>query len=176
MAAGPGEEIRRRAIRLELELRPTDTSSRLGSRLPRPLRESIYPTHQPRPLRRHDRRQSLGPDPRRAAAHGVLANQPRRDGPHRRCQAGLQRPTRQPDVQGRTSNLRSDPRSRRHRHVHILLDRKTLTTAYPQLTVSGGKGANIRLTYAEALYDNQQHKGDRDAISYKDANGASTPA
>ena len=26
-------------------------------------------------------------------------------------------------------------------HVHILLDRKTLTTAYPQLTVSGGKGA-----------------------------------
>ena len=26
-------------------------------------------------------------------------------------------------------------------HVHILLDRKTLTTAYPILTVSGGKGA-----------------------------------
>ena len=40
-----------------------------------------------------------------------------------------------------------------NRHVHLLLDRKTLTTAYPQLTVSGGKGASIRLTYAEALYD-----------------------
>ena len=46
-----------------------------------------------------------------------------------------------------------------------MLDRKTLTTAYPRLTVSGGKGATIRLTYAEALYDNKQHKGDRDAIT-----------
>ena len=41
-------------------------------------------------------------------------------------------------------------------HVHILLDRKTLTTAYPSLTVSGGKGAHIRLTYSEALYDKKQ--------------------
>ena len=47
-------------------------------------------------------------------------------------------------------------------HVHMLLDRKTLTTAYPQLTVSGGKGAKIRLTYSEALYDKEEHKGDRD--------------
>ncbi len=38
-------------------------------------------------------------------------------------------------------------------HFHLILDRKTLTTAYPQLTVSGGKGAHIELTYAEALYD-----------------------
>jgi len=37
--------------------------------------------------------------------------------------------------------------------VHILLDRRTLTTAYPQLTVTGSKGAKICLTYAEALYD-----------------------
>ena len=51
-----------------------------------------------------------------------------------------------------------------NRHVHILLDRKTLTTAYPQLTVSGGEGANIRLTYAEALYDEKHHKGDRDEV------------
>ncbi len=28
-------------------------------------------------------------------------------------------------------------------HAHLLLDRKTLTTAYPALTVSGGKGAHI---------------------------------
>ncbi len=35
-------------------------------------------------------------------------------------------------------------------HVHLLLDRKTLTTAYPQLTVSGGKGAHIRLTYCRS--------------------------
>ncbi|MGD0731858.1 MAG: hypothetical protein ABR956_11380, partial [Terracidiphilus sp.] len=51
-------------------------------------------------------------------------------------------------------------------HIHILLDRKTLTTAYPQLTVSGGKGSHIRLTYAEALYDDKQHKGDRDALYF----------
>ena len=56
-------------------------------------------------------------------------------------------------------------------HVHLLLDRKTLTTAYPLLTVSGGKGAHIRLTYAEALYDKQQHKGDRDAVDDRVALG-----
>jgi alpha-L-rhamnosidase len=49
-------------------------------------------------------------------------------------------------------------------HVHLLLDRKTLTTAYPMLTVSGGKDAQIRLVYAEALYDKEGHKGDRDDV------------
>ncbi len=56
-------------------------------------------------------------------------------------------------------------------HVRILLDRKTLTTAYPLLTVSGGTGAQIRLTYAEALYDKDQHKGDRDAVGNRSALG-----
>jgi hypothetical protein len=56
-------------------------------------------------------------------------------------------------------------------HIHILLDRKTLTTAYPILTVSGGKGAQIRLTYSEALYDKQNHKGDRDDVSDRVARG-----
>jgi hypothetical protein len=70
-----------------------------------------------------------------------------------------------------TSIYTVDPRH----HIHLLYDRKTLTTAYPMLTVSGGKGATIRLTYAEALYDNHQHKGDRDAITYKDANGVEHP-
>ncbi|MGP8251829.1 MAG: alpha-L-rhamnosidase C-terminal domain-containing protein [Terracidiphilus sp.] len=56
-------------------------------------------------------------------------------------------------------------------HAHILLDRKTLTTAYPILTVSGGKGAKIWITYSEALYDKQMHKGDRDAIEGREAHG-----
>lgn len=56
-------------------------------------------------------------------------------------------------------------------HVHILLDRKTLTTAYPQLTVSGGKGARIRLTYSEALYDKEKHKGDRNDVGDRVALG-----
>ncbi len=70
-----------------------------------------------------------------------------------------------------TSIFNVDPKH----HIHLLLDRKTLTTAYPKLTVSGGKGSTIRLTYAEALYDDHQHKGDRDSITYKDANGVEHP-
>jgi len=56
-------------------------------------------------------------------------------------------------------------------HVHILLDRKTLTTAYPLLTVSGGKGAHIRLTYSEALFDKKGRKGDRDEVANRVALG-----
>ncbi|HEV2214582.1 MAG TPA: hypothetical protein VGR64_04780, partial [Terracidiphilus sp.] len=56
-----------------------------------------------------------------------------------------------------------------HCHVHILLDRNTLTTAYPALTVSGGKGSAIWLTYSEALFDDHFHKADRNALTYTDA-------
>lgn len=56
-------------------------------------------------------------------------------------------------------------------HIHILFDRKTLTTAYPILTVSGGKGAKIWLTYSEALFDKQMHKGDRDEVGDRQAHG-----
>lgn len=59
------------------------------------------------------------------------------------------------------------------KRVTILFDRKTLTTAYPQLTVSGGKGARIKLTYAEALYDDKHHKGDRDEVAGRNAAGLS---
>ncbi len=62
-----------------------------------------------------------------------------------------------------------------HQHVHLLLDRKTLITAYPYLTVSGGKGSTIWFTYSEALYDNKEHKGDRDALTYTDADGKEQP-
>jgi len=58
-----------------------------------------------------------------------------------------------------------------HSHVHVLLDRGTLTTAYPKLTVSGGKGSTIRLTYAEALYDDKHKKGDRDEVGHRQALG-----
>ena len=56
-------------------------------------------------------------------------------------------------------------------HGHILLDRKTLTTAYPHLTVSGGKGSSIKMTYSEALYDKDNHKGDRDEVADRTAHG-----
>jgi hypothetical protein len=48
--------------------------------------------------------------------------------------------------------------------VELLLDQTFETTGYPELTVSGGKGATVRLTYAEALVDQQRKKGHRDAI------------
>ncbi len=57
-------------------------------------------------------------------------------------------------------------------HVHILLDRSSLTTAYPQLEFSGGKDSHIELTYAEALFDEKQHKGDRDDVGTRKAFGA----
>jgi hypothetical protein len=56
-------------------------------------------------------------------------------------------------------------------HIHILLDRQTLTTGYPKLTVSGGKDSHIVLTYAEALYDKDLHKGDRDEVADRAALG-----
>jgi hypothetical protein len=58
-----------------------------------------------------------------------------------------------------------------HSHIHVLLDRGTLTTGYPKLTVSGGKGSTIRLTYTEALYDKKQQKGDRNEVGDRQALG-----
>jgi alpha-L-rhamnosidase len=60
-------------------------------------------------------------------------------------------------------------------HLHLLADRKTLTTAYPELIVSGGKGSHIVLTYSEALYDDKEHKGDRDSIEYAGSDGTKHP-
>lgn len=56
-------------------------------------------------------------------------------------------------------------------HVHLLLDRKTLITAYPELTVSGGQNSRITLTYAEALYDKKLKKGDRNEVGTRVALG-----
>lgn len=41
--------------------------------------------------------------------------------------------------------------------VTLLIDTGRNQAAFPELTVSGGKGAEVRLTYAEALYDAQQN-------------------
>jgi alpha-L-rhamnosidase len=55
--------------------------------------------------------------------------------------------------------------------VRILLDRRTLTNAYPAVVVSGGRDARIRLTYAEALFDAERRKGNRDDIRGKEIVG-----
>jgi alpha-L-rhamnosidase len=45
-------------------------------------------------------------------------------------------------------------------HATVLFDQTYLTTAYPELLVSGGRGAEMTLTYAEALFKNHR-KGNR---------------
>ena len=52
-----------------------------------------------------------------------------------------------------------------HTHATLLLDHRTLETAYPELTISGGRDAEIHLTYAEALYDSHGQKGNRNEIA-----------
>jgi alpha-L-rhamnosidase len=55
-----------------------------------------------------------------------------------------------------------------HTEATLLLDQTFLTTAYPVLTVSGGKGARIDLGYAEALWlPNLRDKGNRNEIAGK---------
>ncbi len=58
-----------------------------------------------------------------------------------------------------------------HTTARILLDTSQLTTGYPRLTVSDGLGSIIRLTYAEALVDDKEEKGNRDQIEGKHAVG-----
>lgn len=54
--------------------------------------------------------------------------------------------------------------------VSILLDQSFNTVAYPELIVSGGKGAMVKLTYAEALF-NKRGKGNRNDIEDKQIAG-----
>ncbi|HXJ87534.1 MAG TPA: alpha-L-rhamnosidase C-terminal domain-containing protein [Candidatus Binatia bacterium] len=58
-----------------------------------------------------------------------------------------------------------------HAKVSLLLDQSHLTTAYPVLTVTGGAQSTIRLTYAEALFDGNGQKGNRDEIDNKHVEG-----
>jgi len=55
--------------------------------------------------------------------------------------------------------------------VVILFDQGVLTTAYPELTVSGGVDSKIELQYAEALFDENGNKGNRSEIDGKKIQG-----
>ncbi|HKU27555.1 MAG TPA: family 78 glycoside hydrolase catalytic domain, partial [Candidatus Sulfotelmatobacter sp.] len=54
-----------------------------------------------------------------------------------------------------------------HSNASVLLDYGHLTTAYPSLAVAGGQNARLRLTYAEALVDDNGQKGNRNQIEGK---------
>lgn len=60
-----------------------------------------------------------------------------------------------------------------NRKTRLILDQGELTTGYPELLVSGGKGATITLRYAEGLYQKGENafrrsKGNRNEIEGKD--------
>ena len=54
-----------------------------------------------------------------------------------------------------------------HTKATLLVDQSHLTTAYPEVTVSGGTGSTIRLTYAEALVNDKGEKGNRNEVAGK---------
>ena len=58
-------------------------------------------------------------------------------------------------------------------HVTLLLDNGVLQTAYPELVMSNGRDAEVRLTYAEALYDAKGQKGNRNEIEGRHIEGVS---
>lgn len=51
--------------------------------------------------------------------------------------------------------------------VSILLDQTFNTVGYPEIITSKGKGSNVKLTYAEALLDENNEKGNRNEIEGK---------
>ena len=51
-----------------------------------------------------------------------------------------------------------------NRKITLLIDQDFLTTGYPELLVSGGKGAKIKLSYAEALFKDGR-KGNRNEVN-----------
>lgn len=55
----------------------------------------------------------------------------------------------------------------------VLLDQQHLTTAYPVLSYSGGKGGSIKLTYAESLFNDKKEKGNRNEVEGKTITGNS---
>ncbi|MEO6993117.1 MAG: alpha-L-rhamnosidase C-terminal domain-containing protein [Lacunisphaera sp.] len=58
-----------------------------------------------------------------------------------------------------------------HTKATVLLDQGFETSAFPQLTVSGGNASRVTLTYAEALFDPAGHKGNRDDIENREILG-----
>lgn len=58
-----------------------------------------------------------------------------------------------------------------HSKVTVLLDQRYETTAYPVLTTTGGKDAAIKISYAEALFDDKGQKGNRNDITGKTMRG-----
>jgi hypothetical protein len=55
----------------------------------------------------------------------------------------------------------------------VLIDQQNLTTGYPELLTSKGKGSTIKMTYSESLFDSRGQKGNRNEIEGKTIRGYS---
>jgi hypothetical protein len=55
--------------------------------------------------------------------------------------------------------------------AEILLDRSTMVEGFPQLEVSGGRGAHIHIGYTEALYDEHNRRGNRNEVGDRQVRG-----
>ncbi|MBC2839329.1 alpha-L-rhamnosidase C-terminal domain-containing protein [Robiginitalea sp. SC105] len=58
-----------------------------------------------------------------------------------------------------------------NREVTLLFDQGHLTTAYPVVRFSGGKGSRLEFTYAESLYNPDGGKGNRNEVAGKSIRG-----
>jgi hypothetical protein len=157
MAAGPGEEID--AARYDWAWNSPTAPSAASNWVPAasPMRDSIYAG-----VNKAHSADTTGDNPWGLVPDELpqMENSPTNPGETVRANIAIQRPF--PGGQ-----VVIPP----HTRADILLDRKALTTAYPRLTVSGGNGAHITLTYSEALYDQNLHKGDRDDVGDRKALG-----
>ena len=52
-------------------------------------------------------------------------------------------------------------------HANLLLDHNRLTTGYPELDLSGGRDALVRIGYAESLFLPNREKGNREEVEGK---------
>ena len=55
--------------------------------------------------------------------------------------------------------------------VKLLLDQNHETTGYPEVLLTGGRGAKLTMRYAEALWKNEKEKGHRDEVEGKEFAG-----
>lgn len=58
-----------------------------------------------------------------------------------------------------------------HTTATVLLDFENFTMGYPELMVSGGKNAEIKITYAESLFEKVNIKAHRDSVNGKNMYG-----
>ncbi len=154
MAAGPGEVI----DAAHYDWNWNDPAAGGGSWVPAasPMRDSIFPANP-------------------AHSFGVTGDNPWSLVPDRLPHMEVSPTDAGHSVRASSPDLNAFPASSvtvpANSHVHLLLDRGALTTAYPHLSVSGGKGAQVWFTYSEALYDQKRHKGDRNDVGDRTALG-----